>query len=235
MYKTYDDFKASLGGNILHFLEKYEGSIRDFIRRIVYDKLINSYTKDQVERMVKYKFMIYGAILLSENAGNLSIALEKDTEGKILSQIKEWGLDTDEVGHQLASAIFNAYVASTEDIRKHLMLFVDFEIIQEKLNKLQGRDIRKLTFSEVIGCLHDIYPDNDFIRYLYDTHIVLRNLMAHYNYTWESKELCLYEGVFDEEPKRKYRLEEFLQEVLNLYTLSTALFYIYKKLIIDPI
>ncbi|RLF46507.1 MAG: hypothetical protein DRN17_00265 [Thermoplasmata archaeon] len=232
--KTYDEFKKQLGGEVLSCLERYEDSIEDFIKNIVEDGIQNIYSNENLKRIERFRFMTYGAILLSENTQDFSM-IYVHNEKEISSQLKEWGMNIDEIGHQFGSAVFNAYVAATEDIRKHLMLFVDFESVQSKGMLSRSQDIGKLTFSTAINCLRKIYPDNEFLTYLQDIHVPLRNLVAHYNYTWENKKLCLYEGVFDEEPQSQYELKEFLQLALNLYALSAALFLIYEKILIDPL
>jgi len=232
--KTYDEFKGRLGGKVLSCLEKYEDSIEEFIKNIVNDGIKNIYSNEDLKRIEKFRFMTYGAILLSENIQDFSM-IYVHNEKEILSQLEEWGMNIDEIGHQFGSAVFNAYVAATEDIRKHFMLFVDFEDAQNKGMLRESWDIKKLTFGDAISYLRRIYPDNEFLVYLQDVHTPLRNLVAHYNYTWENKKLCLYKGVFDKEPQSQYELKEFLQLALNLYALSTALFLIYKKVLIDPL
>ena len=215
------DFEKNLDEKSKEFYSKYKDSIIDFFNRLDKDGVLNTKFKQQdVDRFVKISEMSDAAFLLNKNVKHFFIKLDAGEKDDLLKKMIKYGIEADKnsVTYQAISILCNAYQTYTEDIKKYLILSVNFD-------KLGLTDADKKPMGWLISCLEGKGYLTDFLQYIKDNNFI-RNAIAHYSfYLSDNGKLIFCDGLLGDEEEKS--ISDFIHMTVDLNTLSNSFVLIF--------
>lgn len=121
------------------------------------------------------------------------------------------------MAYQTVSLLCYTYQVYTEDIKKYMLLSINFR-------KLKVKKPRKKALGDLLYALNKKVRRNTFIKYLRD-HNYIRNATAHYMYYLDGNELVFFRGFLGKEERME--ISKFINLTVDLNTLSNAFILIY--------
>ena len=132
---SFKELKGNLAKGELEFLGNYEPSIRGLFKELAMIGAVKmATTKEQADRMVKYRYTLNSPAFLHRNVIRFT-ELSNDERKKVISFLKENGFEINELGNQMFSIIAHNYHNHLEDLKLHFELFIDFGMICDLLGE----------------------------------------------------------------------------------------------------
>lgn len=205
--------KKNLASEELKFFEKYEKSIYNLFNDLgTIGAVKTAFTNEQADRLTKFRITLNNSSFLHRNVIRFTELTEKE-RGKIISFMKNWEFEITELGNQMFTIIAHNYHNHLEDLKIHLELLIDFELICEHLHK------RLPTFKSLkwmVDRLKEISSNNSFLNYLDNK---VRNSIAHFTFYYHIGYIYFCDGIFDNDPIRM-DLPKFMIESKNMNILG---------------
>jgi len=221
--------KKSLAAGELEFFNKYEPSIKTLLINLRKKGAIKTnFDSSVVETLKEIRRMTNVSAFLFQNV--LSFMNLEESEGKkFLEYLKNKGFEIQDVADQMLLIICNNYHTTIEDLKIHLELCFDFDLI---CDRLEQKIPRFKNFSWLVRTLKDFNGEsNEFLDYLNSG---TRNSIVHRTYYYKNGLIYLYDGIFDDNPHTMV-LSDFMIESKNFNILSLGFFHIFIELFKKPI
>lgn len=220
-WDTLEDFERSLDREGKKVYYTYKDLIIDLFAQL--DKkghLIRRFKKSDISRLMKINEMSDSAFLLNRNAKHFFLDLGEIKKNVLMCLLKKFNFvaDKNSVAYQVLVILCHMYQVYTEDIKKYMILSIDFK-------KLGIKDPGKKWFGGLLNELKKAGYWNDFLQYLNDYNYI-RNAVTHYSYYIKGNRLVFCDGPLGQE-KEMY-ISQFIELTVDLNILSNAFVIIFK-------